>query len=87
MKMLVGQVPSHAPRFSVPHHAAITAQQSCSNNDDKTLIGRDGMSKTAMWKKSMESGTSQMRKRSLRGMPVPTPGGALFIHDKTKGDR
>src|SRR6266850_4497905 len=33
------QVPSQCARFSVPYLAAITAQQSCSNNDDKRLIG------------------------------------------------
>jgi hypothetical protein len=42
MKMLVGQFRREARRFSVPHHAAITAQQSCSINDDESLVGRDG---------------------------------------------
>ena len=46
--MLVGQFRRKARRFSLPHHAAITAQQSCSI---KSLSGRDGMSETTRWKK------------------------------------
>ena len=54
--MLVGQFRREARRFSVPHHAAIAAQQSCSNNDDKRLIGRSGMSRTARWKEVRRDG-------------------------------
>jgi len=48
MKILVGKFRRNARRLSVPHAAAIAAQQSCSINDDKALIGRNGMSKTVM---------------------------------------
>jgi hypothetical protein len=79
MKTLVGKFRRNARRFSVPHHAAIAAQQSCSIEDDKSLMGRNGMSRTTIWKECAEWGTSQMRKRSLCGMPVPTQSGA-FVH-------
>jgi hypothetical protein len=84
MNMLVGQFRRKARRFSLPHHAAITAQQSCSINDDKNLVGRHGMSKTGTSKKCAETGTSQMRKRSLRGMPVPTRSGAFISMTKAR---
>jgi len=32
------------------HRAAITAQQSCGNNNDRNLIRRDGIGKTMRWK-------------------------------------
>jgi hypothetical protein len=32
------------------HRTAIAAQQSCSNDNGKSLIGRDGISKTMRWK-------------------------------------
>src|SRR5947207_5562584 len=68
---LAGQVPcERILRFFCSPHAAIAAQQSCSINGNKSLVRRNGMSKTTMWKMYAESGTSQMRKRSLRGMPL-----------------
>jgi hypothetical protein len=49
--------------------AAITAQQLSSIDADVSLIGRDGMNKTTVWKNCAYLGTSQMRKRSLCGRP------------------
>jgi hypothetical protein len=52
---------------------ATTAQQFCSIASVESLIGRDGISKTMVWKKCVAlKGTSHMRERSLCGMPVPT---------------
>src|SRR5258707_12310768 len=67
-------------RFS-SRRAAITAQQLCSNDDDESLIGRDGMSKTTLWKKCAHMGTSHMRKRSLvRACRCHREAGLLFTH-------
>jgi hypothetical protein len=46
----------------------------------ENLSGRNGISKTMVWKKYCAVfGTSQMRKRSLFGVPVPSKGGG-FVH-------
>jgi hypothetical protein len=55
-----------------PHRAAITAQQSCSISIDGNLIGRDGISKTTVWKKCASLGNFAHAKTFPCGMPVPT---------------
>jgi len=56
------QFPSHC------HHCATILQHCHSEN----LMGPDGISKTMVWKKCAFFGTSQIRKRSHFGMPVPS---------------
>ena len=61
---------------------AITAQQFCSSDSGENLIGRDGISKTVVWRKCASSGEL----RSCETFPVRHAGadctsGAFFIND------
>jgi hypothetical protein len=67
------------------HRAAITAQQSCSIDDGKNLIGRDGISKTMVWKKCAPSGNfADAKTFPLRHAGADRKMGLLFIHDRKK---
>jgi len=79
----------------VPHHAAITAQQSCSinSNSGKNLIGRDGISKTIVCqqdcrvKKCAPSGNFAHAETFQFGMPgYQAQSGGYCSSMITKGD-
>ena len=68
-----------APEF--PYREVIAARKSCSIDHDRTLIGRDGISKTIPWKKYASSWNFAHAKT----FPVSHAGAdcelGCFIHD------
>jgi len=66
---------SHRPANIAQHFRSIGDSKS---PNGKSLIGGDGIKKTMVWRSARSLGTSQMRKRSLFGMPVPSAKSGFF---------